>query len=67
MAGQKPKANVDQSLRWLIGIVIACLALVLGLKIVFADLQKELNERSVNERARLFVGEEIVRGINGVE
>jgi signal transduction histidine kinase/DNA-binding NarL/FixJ family response regulator len=67
LAGQKPKANVDQSLRWLIGIVIACLALVLGLKIVFADLQNELNERSVNERARLFVGEEIVRGIKGVE
>lgn len=67
MSGQKTKANVDQSLRWLIGIVIACLALVLGLKIVFADLQNELNERSVNERARLFVGEEIVRGIKGVE
>jgi signal transduction histidine kinase/DNA-binding response OmpR family regulator len=54
-------------LRWLIGIVLACLALVLGLKIVFADLQSELNARSVNERARLFVGEEIVHGIQGVE
>ncbi len=67
MSDARTKANVDQSLRWLIGIVIACLALVLGLKIVFADLQNELNERSVNERARLFVGEEIVRGIKGVE
>ena len=67
MSGAKTKANVDQSLRWLIGIVIACLALVLGLKVVFADLQSELNERSLNERARLFVGEEIVRGIKGVE
>jgi signal transduction histidine kinase/DNA-binding response OmpR family regulator len=61
------RAGVDQSLRWLIGIVIGCLALVLGLKVFFADLQNELNERSLNERARLFVGEEIVRGIKGVE
>jgi signal transduction histidine kinase/DNA-binding response OmpR family regulator len=67
LSGAKTKANVDQSLRWLIGIVLACLALVLGLKIVFADLQNELNARSVNERARLFVGEEIVHGIQGVE
>ncbi len=67
MSEAKTRAGVDQSLRWLIGIVIACLALVLGLKIVFANLQSELNERSLNERARLFVGEEIVRGIKGVE
>lgn len=67
MSGTGNRAGVDQSLSWLIGIVIACLALVFGLKVFFADLQSDLNERSLNERARLFVGEEIVRGVKGVE
>ncbi len=63
----RAKLGVDRSLLWLIGIVVACLALVLGLKVFFGGLQNELNERSINERARLFVGEEIVRGVGGIE
>ncbi|WP_295408307.1 ATP-binding protein [uncultured Thiocystis sp.] len=55
------------SIRWLFGVFILCLALLLGLRVVFSDLQAELNARSVNERARLFIGEEIVRGIQGIE
>ena len=58
---------VDHSIGWLVGIAVACLLAVLGLKVVFDSLQEELRESSANERARLFVGEEIVRGIHGIE
>lgn len=57
----------DTSIRWLFGIFILCLALLVGLRLTFSDLQVELAERSANERARLFIGEEIVRGIQGIE
>jgi signal transduction histidine kinase/CheY-like chemotaxis protein/HPt (histidine-containing phosphotransfer) domain-containing protein len=56
-----------RSLRWLLGIIAFCLLGVLGLKLFFADLQEDLRARSENERARLFVGEEIVRGIHDIE
>ena len=49
------------------GIAVSCLLGVIGLKLVFDGLQDELREKSANERARLFVGEEIVRGIHGIE
>lgn len=61
------RSAVNPAIKWLIGIGIACLIGVLGLKLVFDSLQDDLNARSTNERARLFVGEEIVRGINGIE
>lgn len=61
------QATVKPTIKWLIAIAIASLAIVLGLKLVFDSLQDELNARSANERARLFVGEEIVRGIAGIE
>ena len=59
--------QVDASLRWLIGIFLLCVLLVFGLRGFFTDLEDELRARGANERARLFVGEEIVRGIQGVE
>jgi PAS domain S-box-containing protein len=66
-----PSANalqrVDAPLKWLVGIFLLCLLLVFGLRGYFADMENELKERGANERARLFVGEEIVRGIQGVE
>lgn len=61
------RTSVNPALKWLFGIAVACLVGVLGLKLVFDSLQAELNARSTNERARLFIGEEIVRGINGIE
>ncbi|MEW6512737.1 MAG: ATP-binding protein [Pseudomonadota bacterium] len=61
------RSRLNPSIKWLIGIGAACLVGVLGLKLVFDNLQDELNARSVNERARLFIGEEIVRGITGIE
>ena len=59
--------RVDVSLRWLIGVFLLCIALVFGLRWFFNDLEDNLRQRGANERARLFVGEEIVRGIQGVE
>ncbi len=57
----------DRSLRWLVGVFFVCLCLVFGLRGYFNQLDNELKQRAANERARLFVGEEIVRGIQGVE
>jgi polar amino acid transport system substrate-binding protein len=59
--------RVDGPLQWLVGIFLLCLILVFGLRGYFNDLETELKQRGANERARLFVGEEIVRGIQGVE
>ena len=68
-ASSIPSAStqVDASLRWLIGIFLLCVLLVFGLRGFFTDLEDELRARGANQRARLFVGEEIVRGIQGVE
>ncbi|MBK8335713.1 MAG: response regulator [Sterolibacteriaceae bacterium] len=63
-AGADPPGR---SLHWLLAILAALLALILSLRFFFAALQEDLNDRSANERARLFVGEEIVRGIHGIE
>ena len=54
-------------LLWLFGVFFIGLLLVVALKIFFADLYTQLEQRGANERARLFIGEEIVRGIRGVE
>jgi signal transduction histidine kinase/CheY-like chemotaxis protein/HPt (histidine-containing phosphotransfer) domain-containing protein len=67
----KPQADVkpvkNGTLYLLFAVFIVALLLVLGLKAAFSDIYDELAARSANERARLFIGEEIVRGIHGVE
>jgi signal transduction histidine kinase/CheY-like chemotaxis protein len=52
---------------WLIGVFVFSLLLVAGLKMFFTQLYDELGERSANERARLFVGEEIVTTLLRIE
>jgi len=52
---------------WLIGVFVFSLLLVVGLKMFFSQLYDELGERSANERARLFVGEEIVGTLLRIE
>ncbi len=64
---QARSVGVDASLRWLLLIFFGGLILVIGLRFFFANLQEELRQRSANERARLFIGEEIVRSIHGIE
>jgi len=61
------ESTVDGSLRWLIGISLLCVALVFGLRWYFNQLETEIKQRGDNERARLFVGEEIVRGVREIE
>ncbi|MBP8019311.1 MAG: response regulator, partial [Hylemonella sp.] len=63
----KPRRLIDFSFAWLLGLVVGCLLLVIGFKMGFDSLQDDLREQSANERARLFVGEEIVRGIHGIQ
>lgn len=52
---------------WLVGFAAACLCIVLGVEMIFDRLQDRLRAQLANEAARLFVGEEIVRGIQGLE
>ena len=63
---EPPQAG-GRSLPWLLAFVLLCIGLILGVRLFFADLSEELQLRSNNERARLFIGEEIVRGIQGIE
>ncbi len=65
--GRKPLALTDPSIIWLMAIAITCLMVVIGLKVFFDGLHDTLREQSANERSRLFIGEEIVHGIHGVE
>jgi two-component system sensor histidine kinase/response regulator len=65
--GGQPEVRVDTPLRWLAFIFLLCIGMVFGLRWFFNNLESDLSRRGYNERARLFVGEEIVRGIQGVE
>jgi signal transduction histidine kinase/CheY-like chemotaxis protein/HPt (histidine-containing phosphotransfer) domain-containing protein len=65
--GEKSPFKLDPSIRWLLGVGLLCLLVVLGLMVFFDGLQDELRAKSANERARLFAGEEIVRGIHNLE
>jgi signal transduction histidine kinase/CheY-like chemotaxis protein/HPt (histidine-containing phosphotransfer) domain-containing protein len=64
---RKSAALIDPSITWLMAVAVTCLLVVLGLKVFFDNLQEQLREQSANEQARLFIGEEIVRGIHGIE
>lgn len=66
-APDRPVAIATSRAIWLVAILLAGLLLVVGLKALFTYLQDDLSQRSTNERARLFIGEEIVRGIQSIE
>ena len=51
----------------LLGLAVVCLVAVLGLEVLFDSLRDEVEASRANEQARLFVGDDIVRGIRGVE
>ncbi len=52
---------------WLFGLAAACLVAVLGVEMLFDSLREELDANRTNEQARLFIGDDIVRGIRGIE
>ncbi|MDX9994010.1 MAG: ATP-binding protein [Rhodocyclaceae bacterium] len=62
-----PAFRLHASIYWLLALALVCLLAVLGVGMVFESLQKELQAQRINEEARLFVGDEIVRGIAGIE
>ncbi|MBP9906543.1 MAG: PAS domain S-box protein, partial [Rhodoferax sp.] len=51
----------------MVGISLLCLLLVFGLRAYFDTLEEGIKQRGENDRARLFVGEEIVRGLYEIE
>ena len=67
-AGKPPSAALfHPSVYWLLGIAFLCALAVLGVEWGFDSMQAELNAKRANEQARQFIGDEIVRGIQGVE
>ena len=71
LANQLPGSDLQVfsagRLLWLLGGFFAGLLVVVGLKVFFADLYGKLEQSGTNERARLFIGDEIVRIIGSVE
>ena len=59
--------QINDSITRVIAIVLACLFAVVLLRVFFDTVQSGLRDKSANERARLFVGEEIGHGIQGLE
>jgi signal transduction histidine kinase/CheY-like chemotaxis protein len=49
------------------GVFVVGFLMVFGLEQVFSNLIKELDQVSQNERARLFIGEQILRDIENIE
>lgn len=56
-----------QRLYLLVGVFTVGLVLMLGLSFFFSQLINDLDKRGSNERARLFIGEDIVRKISLIE
>ena len=59
--------QINDSITRVIAIVLACLFAVVLLRVFFDTVQSGLRDKSANERVRLFVGEEIGHGIQGLE
>ena len=68
---QSPKARttfpINNATRWLVGSTLLCLGLVFGLRVYFDHLETQIKQRGDNERARLYVSEEIVRSSREIE
>lgn len=65
--GAGAASPINTSTRWLVGVTLLCLLLVFGLRAYFDHLETQIRQRGDNERARLMVGEEIVRSSSLVE
>lgn len=56
-----------RQLAWLGLLFVLLVLLLVGIRLSFSGLQTQLTESSSNERARLFVGEEIIRSVRVIE
>ncbi len=63
LAGRVAKPSV----LWLVGVALACLLAVIGLKLLFDRLQEDLELKRANEQVRLAIGDEILRSIQALE
>jgi len=64
---ERPETSSGKRIVWLLGLLLAGFALILGLQTWFSALIDELDAKSANERVKLFIGEEILRGIHNIE
>ena len=55
------------SLRALLVVFVLGVSVLLGLRVLFGNLQADIRAQRTNEQARQFVGEEIVVGIQELE
>jgi polar amino acid transport system substrate-binding protein len=62
-----PAAEVGSAPKWMASVLLVCLLLVLGVRFDFSEREQALRARGENERARLFVGEEIGHSIQTIE
>ncbi|RQW92989.1 MAG: hybrid sensor histidine kinase/response regulator, partial [Geobacter sp.] len=67
MLPERPETSSGRRIVWLLGLLLAGFALIIGLQPWFSGLIDELDAKSANERVRLFIGEEILRGIHNIE
>jgi signal transduction histidine kinase/ActR/RegA family two-component response regulator len=63
----QPDISSGRRIVWLLGLLVAGFALIIGLQTWFSGLVKELDKKSANERVRLFIGEELLHGIHNIE
>lgn len=67
VASDRPEGLSSLGSMWLIVLFLFAFLLVIGLNRVFSNLVDDLGTQSANERARIFIGEEITRGIKEIE
>ncbi|MEW5771329.1 MAG: ATP-binding protein [Pseudomonadota bacterium] len=62
-----PEVLSGRRTAWLYGLLAVGFTLIIGLQAWFSSLIEEIDAQRANERVRLFVGEEIARGIQALE
>jgi signal transduction histidine kinase/CheY-like chemotaxis protein len=67
MINQSPTKTSASRVLLLQGVFIIGFLLIFGLEHVFSNLIQELDQHSQNERARLFIAEQILRDITDIE
>ena len=61
------KGTTDAALRWLLAVFILAIISLVAVRLIFTSLHNEIESQSDNERARIFIGEEIDHGLHSLE